>query len=403
MRCVCFTVWTLVLIGSSPAQGDETPAEWIDAGRELLGTSREKEGRELLEKAIRRLDEKIKQEPQRDELRFELGRAHYYLEQDEPAIAAFNQAIKLNARHAGAHFLKGLVLRQQDKLDDALPELEKAKTLDPKNADYWCEWGSALFDQGDNRKARAALEEAVRLAPKLSAAIYTLGVLDVEDGKTEAGLARYRRVIELEPSWANAHYNAGQACQTLGRHAEALKHFRAAAKIEADDVQTAAKIVQCCQALNRLKQRDRARERVLNLHKAGKSKQKFYCRDQFHVGKLRVLGFEYFELQGDEPVRYSFQVRRQESEDPEYRISLGSYNVTDEFARSQGMVSGEERLYHLDRYHPSGKHETYAFFKGEPDYDQVREMVELIIKGKKKPSSSMTPTSQETPPIPPAP
>lgn len=394
MRCLSFIVCVLLLVGSTPVRGDETPTELIDAGRKLLGTEREKEGVKLLEKAVSLLGEQIKREPKRDDLRFELGQAHFYLEHDEAAIAAFNEAIKLNADNASAHFFKGVILRQQKKLDEALPELEKAKTLDPKDADCWYEWGDALLGKGDKPQAKAALEEAVRLDPKHASALYSMAVLDAEDGRIEAGLEKCLKVIELEPSCTNAHYNAGQACQTLGRHAESLKHFRAAAKLDPNDARTAAKVVQCYQALNRPKQRDRARERVLKLHQEGKCEQAFYCRDQFSVGELRVLAFEYFKLEGERAVRYSFQVGSGDSKSPLYRISLGSYESTNAFAHDRGTVAAGERLFHLDRYYPSDAHETFAFFKGEPTYDKAREMVESILKGEVKPTSSTTPTSQ---------
>jgi tetratricopeptide (TPR) repeat protein len=394
MLSVKFTASVLVLVGSLFLWSDKSPADLIDAGLELLDTDRHAEGIEKIEQAIRLLKKQIKQEPTSDELLYDLGRAHHYLNHNDQALVAFGKANQLNDDNAGAHFFKGLILRQQNKFEAALPELEKAISLDPKNANCWFEWGSALFDMNKSSAAKDAFNEVLKLDPNYSSAHYALGVIDTDEGHLEAGLEKYRKALELDPKCVNAHYNAGQSCQTLGRHSESLKHFQAVAKLEPGDVKTATKIVQCLQALNRPKQRDIARARVTTLFKEGKFDQEFYCRDQFVIGKMRILGLEYFELKGDHAVRYSFQVRRLDNDEPLYRISLGSYDVTNEHARARGIIAADKRYFHLDRYFPSNRHETFAFFKGEPTYDQVRKFVERIVRGKAKPTSSMTPTSQ---------
>src|SRR5262249_18386801 len=160
-----------------------------------------------------------------------------------------------------------------------------------------------------------------------------------------------------------------------GKHAESLEQFSAAAKLEPDDDRIAAKVVQCCQALGRRKERDKARGRLFKLHEQGKTERELYCRDQFKASKYDVMALEYFELKGERAVRCSFQVTPHGKDKPAYRISLGSYELTNAIAHEQGTLPKDQRCFHLDRYFPSGKHETFAFYKGEPKYDDVRATV----------------------------
>lgn len=394
---VLFTLVTAVVICiTSELRMEDTPSQIIDAAHALLGTSREKEGAEQLDRAVKLLDKMIKQEPKRDDLQFELGRAHYYLGHEEAAVSALNTAIELNPKNAKAYFLRGVLQWRTDKLESGIASLDQARKLDLKNAEYWSEWGEALLENGDKSKARSALEESLRLDPRRSTALLALGAIDYEEGQLEASLEKCLRVIAIDPSSTLAHYNAGQTLQTLGKHDKALSHFQSVVKFDPDDGRAAAKIVQCHQALRQLKERDASREKVFEIFKKGAIEREFYCRDQFRVLDKAVLALEYFELHGDGAIRYSFHVQQDGKPNAIYRISLGSYDSTNELAHARGLVSKEQRYFHLDRYFPTKKHETFAFFKGEPTYDDVRERVIAIIEGKTEPISSTTPTSQSS-------
>jgi hypothetical protein len=166
--------------------------------------------------------------------------------------------------------------------------------------------------------------------------------------------------------------------------------------MDAEDSKALAKKVQLYEALGKIKERDAAREDVFKLFKAGKIAAKFYCREQFNVGKTPVIVFEYFELKGERALRYSFQVL-DEKGDSAQQISLGSYEMTTLLAREQGQIKADERMYHLDQYTPQS-HATLGMFKKEPTYEETRQQVIAFIEGKVKPMSSTTlPPAKEKP------
>ena len=134
------------------------------------------------------------------------------------------------------------------------------------------------------------------------------GGLVLEAGKEAEALEWFKRAAAADPSYAMAHSNVGQLYQNQGKFQESLDAFRAAARLLPNDERPRAKVIQNLQALGRFKERDQEREALFALHKEGKIDAPYYCREQFTVGKEKVMVFEYFELKGDRAVRYAFNV-----------------------------------------------------------------------------------------------
>ena len=196
-----------------------------------------------------------------------------------------------------------------------------------------------------------------------------------------------------------AIYNEGLRLQNEGKHAESFAKFKEVLKHRPADWKARAKAIQEAQALGNFEARD-AEHKALASQKnnAGSgplAEAVLFCRDQFSAGGEKVMALECFELgDGDRPLRYSFVVLGKKGAKSSYRITLGSYPTTTEQARIEGDIGADEVVFHLDGYYRSGKHETYAFFTGEPGYDEVRKMVIEILEGKREAISSTTPDGE---------
>ena len=193
-------------------------------------------------------------------------------------------------------------------------------------------------------------------------------------------------------------YNAAQEAQNAGRHENALKGFMTVKKHYPDNWRARAKIVQEYSALGRDKERDAEIAALYAFRSAlpeeARSDLPFFCREQFTTRKRKLMVFEHFALQGNRAIRYSFVVLDETGERQDFEITLGSYDTTTQIARDTGSISENERLFHLDGYFADGEHRTYAFFKGEPEYDDVQKMVVEILDGKMKAISGMKPASE---------
>ena len=107
-------------------------------------------------------------------------------------------------------------------------------------------------------------------------------------------------------------YNKAQEAQTAGQHNAALKGFMIVKKHYPDDWRTRAKIVQEYSVLGKKKERDveiaglyafRAK-----LPKESQSNIAFFCREQHRANQRKLMVLEYFSLQGERAIKYSFLV-----------------------------------------------------------------------------------------------
>jgi tetratricopeptide (TPR) repeat protein len=210
----------------------------------------------------------------------------------------------------------------------------------------------------------------------------------MEQRKYKEALARYQEALAKTPDSPGLLFNGGLAAYMSKDFAIAEKLWKSLTELDPDDWQARAKLVQAYQALGDLKARDEQRRKLLDLRKSGKSedlnKLDFYCREQFEAAGKMVMVFEHFELKGERALRYVFSVLDESGEGQAFRISLGSYDLTN--AVAAGRLKKGERLFHLDGYYKWG-HATYGFFTPEPSYDEIRKRVIGILEEKTQPQS----------------
>jgi tetratricopeptide (TPR) repeat protein len=208
--------------------------------------------------------------------------------------------------------------------------------------------------------------------------------------KYKDALARYQEGLAKASNSSELLFNGGLAAFMSNDFATAEKHWKSLTELDPDDWQARAKLVQAYQALGDLKARDGQRRKLLDLRKSGKSedlnKLDFYCREQFEAAGKKLMAFEHFELKGERALRYVFSILDESGEGEEFRISLGSYDLTNSVASRTGGLKKGERLFHLDGYYKWG-HATYGFFTPEPSYDEVKKIVIGILEKKTEPQS----------------
>ena len=93
------------------------------------------------------------------------------------AIKAYDEAIRLDPKHAAAWNNKGIALNNQGKYNEAIEAYDEAIRLDPNYAAAWNNKGIALNNQGKYDEAIKAYDEAIRLDPNYAAAWNNKGML----------------------------------------------------------------------------------------------------------------------------------------------------------------------------------------------------------------------------------
>jgi len=217
----------------------------------------------------------------------------------------------------------------------------------------------------------------------------------MEQNKFAAALPLYKEALEIEPEEPSLLFNGGLAAYQTKDFATAANLWSRLKKVDPADWHARAKLIQAYQALGKLTERDTERAELLMMWKSGKdpelAKEFEYCREQFQVNKIKVMAFEHFELKGDRALRYVFSILNEKEDDEDYRISLGSYDLTNAIwhERTKPTPKPEERLFHLDGYF-KGMHATYGMYAKEPTYEQVRDQVIKILEARINPVSSST-------------
>lgn len=218
---------------------------------------------------------------------------------------------------------------------------------------------------------------------------------NMEQSKFAEALADYQIALAILPEDPSVLFNGGLAAYSIKNYTTAAELWNRLKIVDPDDWHLRAKLIQVYQAQGKFAERDAERKELFEMWKSGKNeelaKQFEYCRDQFEINGKKVMAFEHFELKGNRALRYVFSILNKSGDGEEFRISLGSYDLTNNVWRetTKPTPKKDERLFHLDGYF-NGGHATYGMYVPEPSYDDIRAKVVQILEEKTKPISSST-------------
>ena len=115
-------------------------------------------------------------------------------------------------------------------LEDGAPEearraYQKALELDPRHAGAHLNLGRLLHEAGELREAEVHYRSAVDDGSHRAVAAYNLGVVLEDMGLLDEALFAYARAVEANPELADAHHNLARLLERLGRTTDAIRHL----------------------------------------------------------------------------------------------------------------------------------------------------------------------------------
>lgn len=141
---------------------------------------------------------------------------------DKPrAAAAYRQALGRKPDWLPA--LRGLGVMQQD-----VPMLEKARSLDPKDAATLLELGRAYHVGGQTAKAWEMLLAASAADPDSPDICEAMAASQLSRGEIAQAESTYQRALSLDPANARAHFGYASLLAGTGRFPESEQHVEAA-------------------------------------------------------------------------------------------------------------------------------------------------------------------------------
>jgi len=155
-------------------------------------------------------------------------------------------------RHGFGWKVLGVVLGQMGRSAEALPSLEKAAALMPKDVVTHYNLGNVLKDLGQLKDAVASYRRALEIKPDFVAAHNNLGNVLKDLGQFNDAAASYRRALEIKPDFAAAHNNLGNVLRDLGRLDDAVNSYRMAREIKPDYAEAHSNLGNALRDLGRL-------------------------------------------------------------------------------------------------------------------------------------------------------
>jgi tetratricopeptide (TPR) repeat protein len=146
------------------------------------------------------------------------------------AIESFRRVLVLAPRHTLARYNLALVLKRTDRLQEALEELGRALSIEPRPEAYYAR-GVIYWHLGDLDRATTALGDAVTAEPRYAEAYETLGSVLKAKRDWPGAAAALRRAIALRPDLAAAHYTLGQVLLMKGDESAARPELAEAERL----------------------------------------------------------------------------------------------------------------------------------------------------------------------------
>lgn len=169
-----------------------------------------------------------------------LGNAYYWQGELEPAQAEYRQAATLAPEDPAAHLLTGLIQAQTGDLAGAIASQETAARLSQCDPAPHLLLGGLYFDQGDYARAAAAYETALSLDSTNADAWYVLAGLRYELGEMATAAQAAQEAVNRAPDMLEAQRLLAETRLSLGEAATALPAAEAAVRLAPDDPTTHA-------------------------------------------------------------------------------------------------------------------------------------------------------------------
>lgn len=146
------------------------------------------------------------------------------------ALDAARKAVELDSYLAAGHSALGAALTNTGKVEEAIGELERARTLDARSARAASNLGLALERKGDIDAAEARLRESVALQPT-SEIRHRLALFLQRRGRYADAAAELRELVRGTPDHAGAYVNLGGVLHLMGKDEEAAGAFQRSLEI----------------------------------------------------------------------------------------------------------------------------------------------------------------------------
>lgn len=197
-------------------------------------------------------------------------------------------------QQAAAHYKLGLSYRNENKIQNAFIEFQKAYDLNPNDKDNLNAIGLIyLLDFDEIPKAMEFFEKAIRVDPDFSDAYNNLGYAYQTSGDFETALSYYRKAASnvLYATPEKTYFNMGNSYYRIGRYEEAIHAFKQAIKRAPKIHLPYLGLALCYNAMSQYGYASTAMTEAIKLHPTYKGNRGKALED-FKTQRLSTTGYE---------------------------------------------------------------------------------------------------------------
>lgn len=133
--------------------------------------------------------------------------------------------------HAHANHLLGIILLQQQHLEEAIKHLTRATTAMPRDAGMLTHLGTALSYAGKLDAASDCFKAALEIDPEFVDAHNNLAALSMRRNDPASAIAHYQRALSVNERVSAVHANLANAFLSIAKVDDAITHYRRALSI----------------------------------------------------------------------------------------------------------------------------------------------------------------------------
>lgn len=170
-------------------------------------------------------------------------------ERYEDAIAAYNQAIKIQPKYYEAWYAKASLLYQLQRYEEALVAYEKIIQFQPEEAHAWFVRGWILGELQRYDQAIASYNKAIEIDDNLEEAWFYRGKTLEKWKRYEDAIASYDKAIQIQVDYSDAWYNKACCYAAQGNVPQAIESLQKAINLDRDRFKDYAKTDSCFDAI----------------------------------------------------------------------------------------------------------------------------------------------------------
>jgi tetratricopeptide (TPR) repeat protein len=144
------------------------------------------------------------------------------------AHSACLRLLALDANHADAYFLLGMIAAAANNMGKARELIDRAIALDATRAEYFAQLARCLALLKLEPEARSAAHRAEELGLESALTVDTVGVVYSRLGEHERAVRCFERAVAAEPANPSYRYNLAASLRFLGRFDAAEQAYEAA-------------------------------------------------------------------------------------------------------------------------------------------------------------------------------